>query len=112
MNDAQRCTLHSPNPTIILAEQGAENGGGQLFQLATRPRHQWGPQRHVAASDSLSHHEQFEWHCAACHLVRITVIPKGADPRREYRRAGDLEQFTSEREPWCEPVLTDMGCKP
>lgn len=80
---------------------------GQLFTLATKPRHQWGPQYHLSPAESLSGHEQFEWHCAACHLVRLTVCPEGKDARREYRWGGANEQFEAQREPVCVPVVTE-----
>lgn len=100
--------------------------GGKLFTLATKTKpppspHVWGAQARVAATEALSGHEQMEWHCQRCSLVRITVMPPQGDARREWRWAGSRSQFIDVVTPECIPTievqaqsseLTDRGCRP
>lgn len=82
---------------------------GELFTLATKPprrAHTFGPRLRVLPHDSPSHHEQHEWKCQCCPLFKITVLPRGQEPRREYRYA-DGCRFEDEREPECVAIVTN-----
>jgi hypothetical protein len=76
----------------------------ELFTLVTRSKvkpHQWIGGKMIPKSETLSGHEQREWHCAShCGLVRITVIPEGVEARREYRWGAE-DQFCPPGEPEC-----------
>ena len=78
-----------------------------LFKLATKPKaepHIFGPRIRIAPHASPSGHEQHEWHCQRCPLVKITVLPKtGEEARRQYRWAKGA-QFEDDRDPECAPV--------
>src|SRR5579859_7048378 len=79
---------------------------GKLFALVTKVKpppspHQWGQQQRFAAGKSLSGHEQLEWQCARCHLVKITVMPLGAEACRRYRLPCSGEQFYQASDPEC-----------
>ncbi len=78
---------------------------GALFTLATRRKHAYGERQRVMPHDAPSGHEQHEWRCQCCPLVKITVLPQGRAPYRAYRFA-DGCQFEDEREPECGGLTT------
>ena len=91
--------MNSPNPKPDDASTSPP-----LFKLATAPRpepHIWGARVRVQPHESQSGHEQHEWPCQKCRLVRITVLPQGGPARREYRFGESGAQFEDEREPMC-----------
>src|SRR6185312_7409784 len=55
---------------------------GQLFKLATRARHEFGPSWRVGKHESPTGCEQIERACTKCPLVKITII--GALEARAY----------------------------
>lgn len=84
---------------------------GQLFKLATRARHTFGSRTRVMPHESKSGHEQHEWACQCCPMVKITVLPQGRAPYRAYRFA-DGCQFEDSHEPGCAAVVTTGGKRP
>lgn len=93
---------------------GAPEGGGALFKLATRikPKHQRGGRLVRARGTTPSGHEQHEWTCAGCGLVRVTVLPVSGDlldaeAYRAYRWGAEdnARQFECDFEPECVPTI-------
>lgn len=84
----------------------------QIVQHPAKPKpgpHKWGAQSRVLACDSISGEEQIEWPCHACGLVRITVMPKDGDARREWRWGNATGQFIDVATPECVPVVVEAG---
>jgi hypothetical protein len=74
-----------------------------LFQLATKPRHQFSAQQHTPADPATGTPERFVWTCQACTLKRITVIPTSGCAYRAYAW-GDGIAFEADVEPACGQV--------
>ena len=78
------------------------------FIQVTRQKHIWGTQDMVPRFLSKSGHEQREWQCQCCPLVKVTVMPQGLPARREYRVGPDGAQFAG-AEPECVPVAKESS---
>ncbi len=110
--------MHSPTLKQPVMQQDPSDtvvDGRPLFSLATRPKpepHVWGARERVMPHDSPSGHEQHEWRCQRCPMVKITVLPRAAEARREYRHRDEARQFMAEWEPGCVPGLTSGAAKP
>ena len=72
-----------------------------LFQQVTCLKHTYGPRIRKAPHETESGHEQHEWKCQLCPLVKITVMPKGRAAIRMYRSGEAGNQFESDFEPAC-----------
>ena len=70
-----------------------------MFQLATRPRHQWGERHHHTFDPALGFERHFKC-CAHCRLTRLTVIPPQGEAWRAYRWE-DGTEFEADIEPVC-----------
>lgn len=75
-----------------------------MFQLATKPRHQWGTRQTIPASQSGDGLERSFKQCAVCQIKRITVIDAACEPRR-YQFPDGIE-FERDTEPTCGQVAT------
>ena len=83
--------------------------GGQLFKLATRPKpepHQW-PDITTWKRTRRDGIEQIERTCAACGLVRITILQGTGG--RAYRWGDAPFQFDDGVEPECAATIEVVG---
>lgn len=89
-------------PTLQSDEQPE---AAQLFTLVTKLKsipHKWMGGHMVPSDESFSTHEQREWPCLNCNLVRLTILfDGGANAERAYRYSGTTVQFAADIEPEC-----------
>lgn len=93
-------------PQTLIFEN-VRHSAPSMFKLVTRQQHKFIGDDTISAGNglySLGNDEQRQWQCLNCGLWRLTVMPRGAPARREWRRQGEMERLPAWRMPVCEVV--------